>query len=61
MDLAALREEYTRDGLSRANLDDDPFRQFERWFEQALNSEAATPNAMSLATVSPGGQACTPA
>ena len=56
MDLAALREEYTRDGLSRANLDDDPFRQFERWFEQALNSEAATPNAMSLATVSPGGQ-----
>ena len=56
MNLAALREEYTRDGLSRANLDDDPFRQFERWFEQALNSEAATPNAMSLATVSPGGQ-----
>lgn len=56
MDLAALREEYTRDGLSRKNLDDDPFRQFERWFQQALNSEAATPNAMSLATVAPDGQ-----
>lgn len=56
MDLAALREEYTRDGLSRKNLDADPFRQFELWFQQALNSEAATPNAMSLATVSPDGQ-----
>ncbi|MCB0549431.1 MAG: pyridoxamine 5'-phosphate oxidase, partial [Phaeodactylibacter sp.] len=56
MDLAAIREEYTRDGLSRENLDEDPFRQFEHWFGQALNSEAATPNAMSLATVSADGQ-----
>ncbi|MCB9348779.1 MAG: pyridoxamine 5'-phosphate oxidase [Lewinellaceae bacterium] len=56
MDLAAIRDEYTRDGLSRESLDDDPFQQFERWFQQALNSEAATPNAMSLATVAPNGQ-----
>ncbi|MCO6491523.1 MAG: pyridoxamine 5'-phosphate oxidase [Phaeodactylibacter sp.] len=51
-----MREEYTRDGLSRQMLNDDPFRQFEHWFQQALNSEAATPNAMSLATVAPDGQ-----
>ena len=56
MDLSALREEYTRDGLSEENLKPGPFAQFELWFQQALNSEAATPNAMSLATVGPGGQ-----
>ena len=56
MDLAALREEYTREGLSRQNLDKDPFQQFEHWFRQALNSEVVTPNAMSLATVASSGQ-----
>ncbi|MCA9419280.1 MAG: pyridoxamine 5'-phosphate oxidase, partial [Candidatus Omnitrophica bacterium] len=56
MDLAALREEYTREGLSRKNLDKDPFQQFEHWFRQALNSEVVTPNAMSLATVASSGQ-----
>ncbi|MCP1337462.1 pyridoxamine 5'-phosphate oxidase [Futiania mangrovi] len=34
---------------------DDPFRLFEEWFEEARSAEPADPNAMSLATVGPGG------
>lgn len=56
MDLSALREEYTKHGLQEAELHDSPTRQFEHWFEQALQAEADTPNAMFLATVAEDGQ-----
>lgn len=56
MDLSALREEYTKHGLQEAELHDSPIRQFEHWFEQALQAEAGTPNAMILATVAEDGQ-----
>ena len=56
MDLNALREEYTRDGLSREDLNPTPAQQFTKWFEQAQDMQIAEPNAMSLATVSPEGQ-----
>ncbi len=55
MDLGNLRNEYTLKGLSREQLADDPFEQFELWFKQACNAELPEPNAMSLATVSPTG------
>ena len=40
-----------RHGVSREGLDPDPFRQFEFWYTQAIDSGIAEPNAMSLATV----------
>jgi len=49
--LAAMRCEYSRQGLRRADLDPDPFRQFEQWFSQAVEAAVPEPNAMSLATV----------
>ena len=52
--LAALREEYTRAGLSEADLAPDPFAMFSRWFTDA--GELPEPNAMVLATVSLSGQ-----
>ncbi|MGY0218210.1 pyridoxamine 5'-phosphate oxidase [Endozoicomonadaceae bacterium StTr2] len=52
MDLSALRENYTRDGLTRDELAATPFEQFERWFLQAQEAELPEPNAMSLATAS---------
>ncbi len=55
-DLADLRREYRNRPLRRADLDDDPIRQFDHWFREALKIEAMDPNAMSLATVSPDGQ-----
>jgi pyridoxamine 5'-phosphate oxidase len=56
MDLTALREEYTRNGLTKKDLALDPFEQFETWFQQASEAELSEPNAMSLATVSGKGE-----
>ena len=58
MDLKALRREYLRDGLDRANLGDDPFEQFERWMAQFLELDLPDPAAMTIATVAPDGQPC---
>lgn len=43
-------------GLKRTDLDVDPYRQFQQWFEQVTESGTPEPNAMALATVSPSGQ-----
>jgi pyridoxamine 5'-phosphate oxidase len=55
MNLASLRQEYMRAGLSESDADRDPMRQFERWFEDALSASLPLPNAMTLATVSRDG------
>jgi pyridoxamine 5'-phosphate oxidase len=53
--IADLRQEYMRAGLSEAEADADPLRQFERWFADALAAGIPLPNAMTLATVSADG------
>jgi len=55
MDLAALRQEYMRAGLHERDLAQDPFEQFGLWFDEALRSGIALPNALSLATASMRG------
>ena len=55
MNIADMRQEYMRAGLSEAQADADPLRQFERWFEDALRAKLPLPNAMTLATVTPSG------
>ena len=57
MNIADLRQEYMRAGLSESQLDPDPIRQFERWFEDALRARLALPNAMTLATAGASGPA----
>ena len=54
MDLSAFREEYLKETLHRRDLAATPFEQFDVWFRQALKSGIAEPNAMSLATCTPG-------
>lgn len=49
--LAHLRREYTLNGLLESDLDPDPFVQFERWMQQAIEAELMLPNSMALATV----------
>jgi len=44
-----------RAGLSENQAEQDPFRQFERWFDDALRAKLPLPNAMTLATVTPEG------
>lgn len=56
MNIADYRREYTQSGLSRADLETNPFRQFDRWFSQAIKSDYPDANAMSLGTVSPEGK-----
>jgi pyridoxamine 5'-phosphate oxidase len=55
MNIADLRQEYMRAGLSEAQADADPVQQFERWFEDALRARLPLPNAMTLATVTSSG------
>jgi pyridoxamine 5'-phosphate oxidase len=54
--IASLRREYARQGLSEADLDADPVRQFQRWFEEALASNLPEPNAVILATATADGR-----
>ena len=55
MNLADLRQEYMRAGLSEADAHADPFVQFERWFKEALAAQLPLANAMTLATVTREG------
>ena len=54
MDITFMRQAYKDEGLSRDDLNSDPFFQFETWFEEANKAEPI-PNAMSLATVCKSG------
>ena len=52
----AFRDAAMAQGLTRAELDPDPIRQFQRWFEETIAQDIPEPNAMSLATVDRAGQ-----
>jgi pyridoxamine 5'-phosphate oxidase len=56
MSIAELRKEYMLNGLYEADLDPNPIQQFRVWFDQALSAGLAEPNAMTLATATPGGR-----
>lgn len=53
--IADLRKDYTRQGLSEAEVARDPFEQFQVWFEQALAAQVPEANAMTLATATAAG------
>jgi pyridoxamine 5'-phosphate oxidase len=55
VNLAELRQEYMRAGISEAQAASDPLRQFENWFKDALDAQLPLPNAMTLATVAASG------
>jgi pyridoxamine 5'-phosphate oxidase len=54
--VADLRKEYTRGGLTETDADPNPFKQFQKWFDQALAAQLPEPNAMTLATATPEGK-----
>jgi pyridoxamine 5'-phosphate oxidase len=56
VNIADLRQEYMRSGLSESQADADPLRQFERWFEDAARAGLPLPNAMTLATADASGR-----
>jgi pyridoxamine 5'-phosphate oxidase len=54
--LAELRKNYSLGSLDVADADHDPIRQFETWFQQAVDAKLPEPNTMTLATVDPRGR-----
>ncbi len=50
-----LRREYTDAGLDERNVDANPFKQFEQWFQEAINAKIDLPDAMTLATATTDG------
>ncbi|UTW44456.1 pyridoxamine 5'-phosphate oxidase [bacterium SCSIO 12696] len=56
MALESERREYQFGRLTRDSLADCPFEQFERWMQQALQSDIKDPTAMSVATVGSNGR-----
>jgi pyridoxamine 5'-phosphate oxidase len=55
VDLAEVRKEYARAGLTEAAMERDPIRQFHAWFTEAVDAGVPEPNAMTLATCTPEG------
>jgi pyridoxamine 5'-phosphate oxidase len=54
--IADLRREYARETLEERQVARDPCAQFSRWFDEALASGFAEPNAMTLATADADGR-----
>jgi pyridoxamine 5'-phosphate oxidase len=55
MTLADLRKDYSLAGLTEKDLARDPYRQFDKWFQEAEASKLVEPNAMVLSTASRDG------
>jgi pyridoxamine 5'-phosphate oxidase len=56
VDLAELREEYSRAGLTEADLAPDPVTMFRRWMAEALEAGLHEPNAMVVSTATAAGR-----
>ena len=54
--IADLRQDYTLQGLSKTEVNSNPFVQFQKWFDQALNANILEPNAMTVATTAVEGK-----
>lgn len=53
--ITLIRKEYLLDKLNEESINKDPFKQFNIWFDQAINSKIDEPNAMTLATADKNG------
>jgi pyridoxamine 5'-phosphate oxidase len=53
--IADLRKDYKLRTLAEADVNENPFKQFDIWWQEALRSEIDEVNAMTLATVNANG------
>lgn len=53
-DVASLRLNYLLNELVEENVLENPIKQFEKWFNEAIEAKVLEPNAMHLATISNG-------
>lgn len=54
--IAALRQDYRRATLEEQNVAAGPLPQFERWWQDVMDSQLEEPNAMTLATSTMDGK-----
>jgi len=50
-----MRLNYEQGQLLESNIDLNPFNQFKKWFDQAVEAKTIEPNAMTLATATKDG------
>ncbi len=50
-----MRRSYERASLDEKSVDQNPFKQFQNWFEEAQTFDLAEPNAMVVATIDENG------
>lgn len=55
MNIADIRKDYQQQALSETDVAQQPFDQFQRWWDDAIASRIEEPNAMTLATASADG------
>ncbi|WP_112478321.1 pyridoxamine 5'-phosphate oxidase [Vibrio variabilis] len=55
MGIEDIRREYSKGGLRRKDLANDPIEQFNKWLAQAVEAELSDPTAMTVATVDENG------
>lgn len=53
--ISSIRREYMRESLSESDVHAHPFRQFDRWWAEALKADIDEVNAMTLSTLSASG------
>lgn len=56
LNIADLRKEYKLRSLLETDVDPDPVKQFQQWWNEALMSDIVEPNAMTLATSNKQGK-----
>lgn len=54
--IAGIRKVYQLQTLLEKDVDENPVKQFEHWWQQAIESKIEEPNAMALATCSTSGR-----
>jgi pyridoxamine 5'-phosphate oxidase len=54
--LQNIRRQYIKEKLSTKIVNEDPFKQFEKWFSESLKIEFVDPSAMTLTTASKEGK-----
>lgn len=59
IDLAAIRNEYTKGGLTERTLPDNPLTLFSQWLKEAIDANVHEPTAVLVGTVSPEGKPST--
>ncbi|MGN6248419.1 MAG: pyridoxamine 5'-phosphate oxidase [Ginsengibacter sp.] len=54
--IAAMRKEYQLRSLEEKDVDADPLKQFDNWWQEAIHHGVNEPNAMTLATCNAAGK-----